>query len=320
MARPIETAPRMTLFLFAAATVVLAGCVSSSGADTAAPAAGAAPAGSDVSAAPAEFTEETGAVSGTVTTSDLQPIANAEVGMDGSHWTALSAADGSFSFSKIPPGDYIVEAGQLGYDVAQRAVRVEAGRVTNGVSIALEPIPVSEAYAQTYLFNGFITCSVGYALVLSEECGQGLQTPVGTFGTDPNNHIDWRFNLTTVENLDSLYLELTWRPGSAAAQQLAFNVAHGFTCTPDCGATTGPTYCGAFENFGRPVQKCRITVDDLQISSASKMPWDITGRAWAAPSPQTDMPNIVLQQAFTMFRTEFYGDAMPNGFSAVSDS
>jgi hypothetical protein len=269
-------------------------------------------------APPAEFDETTGAIRGVVLDPELLPVADAQVQLDQDDFETTTAADGSFSLSHVPPGTYTLYVAKLGYESVARATEVTAGRLTEDVSFTLEPLPVVEPFSRVEKFEGFITCSIGYEAVLSEECGQGLQTPVGTFGRDPNNRIDWAFNVTTTENLVAIYLELDWDAATAAAQQLAFNVAHGFTCIPSCGADI--TYCGAFDNFGQAVQSCHLETGDLGIDDpATQLPWDITARAWAAPSPATDPPNIVLQQSFTMYRTEFYGLGMTEGYSAVPD-
>jgi len=45
----------------------------------------------------------------------------------------------------------------------------------------------------------------------------------------------------------------------------------------------------------------------------------MTARAWGAQVGATELPNIVLEQRFKMYRTEFYGDSMPDGYSAIRD-
>jgi hypothetical protein len=80
----------------------------------------------------------------------------------------------------------------------------------------------------------------------------------------------------------------------------------------------GVNYCDT-DNNGPPVQRCQI--DDLKIKDpATQLPWDMTARAWGAPVAATEVPNIVLEQSFTMYRTEFFGLPMPEGFSAIADA
>lgn len=269
-------------------------------------------------APPGGFDENTGAVRGLVTDPELVPLVDVEVALIEAELQTRTALDGSFSFGMVPPGEYTLAAAKLGYEANSKRVSVRAGEETSGISIVLAPLPVVEAHIVQYQFKGFIACSVGYAGILSEECGEGLQTDFGTYGKNPNNKIDWKFNISTIENLETIFLELDWKPASAAAQQLAFNVAHGFKCTPGCGAVK--TFCGAFQNYGRPVQKCAIEGSGLGIKDPEKqLPFDITARAWAAPVEETEFPNIVVEQPFEMYRTEFFGEPMPEGYSQIRD-
>jgi len=271
-----------------------------------------------LSAPDAEFDQNTGAIRGTVIGSDFLPIVGAQVGLQGRGDVHTTAADGTFTFSRLEPGNYVVLVTKLQYEAASLATAVDANRATE-IEISLEPIPVVEPFWEVSQFTGFITCSVGYALVLSEECGAGAGTPAGRFGTDPNNKIDWTFNVeNTLEfpQLQTMYLELDWRPASAAASQLGFHVAHGFVCEPSCEEDTN--FCDVFENYGTPVQTCTVNVDQLGIDDpAAQLPYDITARAWAAPSGETESPNVVFQQPFTMYRTDFYSQGVPQGYSAV---
>jgi len=274
-------------------------------------------AGAPLSAPDAEFDENTGAIVGQVLSAEYEPLADAGVGLLGTDVQTTTALDGGFTLSHVPPGEYTLVAAKLGFRQGQATVRVEAGREADPVTLTLERVAVAEPYYKVEQFTGYITCSVGSAVLLSEECGQGLQTDVGTFGTNARNKIDWRFNLTTVEGLQDVYMELDWAPASAAATKLGFNVAHGFKCTPNCGSSM-PAYCGVFKNFGPPVQRCDIPIDKLGVKDPAKdLPWDITGRAWAAPVNKTDVPVVVLEQPFTMYRTEFYDMARPEGYTAV---
>lgn len=293
------------LFVFAAA----AGCVDSGGSS------GSGASEAPTAAPPADFDEETGALSGTVTDSELQPLSGAELLLEEAKVTAVSAQDGTFAFSSIQPGTHTLLAARLGYSSQGQKVTVVAGEELTGVRVLLEPLAVAEARAPVVQFKGLIVCSIGHAGVLSEECGEGLGTPVGTFGKNERNKIDWKYNVEDTKDLKTSYLELDWQPASPAAQQLAFNVAHGFSCTPGCAAKA--TYCGAFNNYGRPVQDCEVDEDTL--SKFKPLPWDITARAWAAPVPATSTPNIVLEQPFDMWRTDFFGEAKPENYSAVPD-
>ena len=267
-------------------------------------------------APPGEFDETTGAIAGIVFDSELQPISGVDIALFETEFITSSARDGTFTLSHVAPGDYVLLAATLGYEQRQTLVSVRAAEATP-VKVALQELPVSEPRAVLYIFEGFITCTIGAAEVLSEECGQGLATDVGTFGANPNNKIDWKFNYTADQaDLVGTLLELDWVPASAAADKLALHVANKFSCNPGCEAD-GPEYCNAFENFGPPPQRCYI--DDLEMKE-DEMPWEMTSRAWGAPVEATEVPNIVLEQKFTMYRTDFFGEMGAEDYSAIPDA
>jgi hypothetical protein len=288
--------------------VLFAGCVSQPNAEPP-------PSTSDV-APPAAFDDSTGAVSGIVTNIELQPIAGAQIGLQGTAFQSRTSRDGSFSFSLVPPGEYTLLAGGVGYSSVARKVLIEAGAETARIQVALAAIAFSEARAETFVFEGYIACTIGAFGFLSEECGEGLQTDIGTFGRNPNNKIDWHWNITENQtDLKGTLIELVWIPGSAAASQLTLYVANKFSCTPSCEAD-GPEYCDT-DNHGPPVQRCYI--DNLRIRDGD-YPWHMTARAWGAPVPANEPPNVVVEQKFTMYRTDFYGVMGARDFTAVPDT
>jgi carboxypeptidase family protein len=294
-------------------STVISGCI----AESATPGLGTTAQPTLSAAPPGAFDDTTGAVTGLVVNEELQPIPTAEVALADTEFRTRAALDGSFSFSHVPPGEYLLQSGALGYTSAAQVLSVGVGEVTTA-RVQLAALPVFQPRVDLYVFEGYITCTVGMFGVLSEECGQGLQTDVGTYGTNPNNKIDWKWNVTDVKNLETMVIEMDWEPGSAAAAQLTLYVAHGFRCTPSCTAEGGEEYCDT-DNHGPPVQVCRI--DDLKINNAdTDLPWDMTSRAWGAPVEATEVPNIVLEQAFTMYRTEFFGMPMESGYSAIPDA
>jgi hypothetical protein len=291
-------------------SLLVAGCTGAQAPATANPVPTRAPDG--------QFNDDTGAIVGQVVDPEFLPVADAELLVLGTDLRTRTALDGSFSISFVPPGNHKLVAAKLGYHSGQAQVKVEAGQKTDLVEVVLTPLPVLQPRMVLDQFTGLITCSIGVPSLLSEECGTGVGTPVGHFGANDRNKIDWRFNVTTLEGLTSIFLELDWVPQSAAATKLGFNVAHNFKCTPSCSGT--PRYCNVFQNYGPPVLTCHIAADKLGIKNPeTELPWDITARAWAAPVKATDNPpvNVVLEQTFTMYRTEFYDMEKPQDYTAV---
>lgn len=321
MARPVAArlSPALLLAL-PLGLAVLSGCFSNSSV----PELEASPA--PVAAAEARFDESTGAVDGLVRDDELQGLAGAKVQIRELEVLTTSAEDGRFSFSFVPPGRYTLEAQKLGFEQTTLSIRIEPGQVLQA-RLELQPIPVVKVYRSVSMWNGHVTCSVGFSAgtypvagnlgFFSEECGHGVQNPATreVIGRNPNNKIDWGWLLTKdadVLNLRTILIELDWTPASAAAQQLALHVAHDFVCTPGC--TGSPTYCDVFSNYGKAPVRCQIDNGTLGVKKESQLPWRMTARVWAAPSLP---PNVVLEQDFTMYRTYFYGDPMPQGYTAI---
>ena len=118
--------------LLAVSLIVLSGCIAAP-----TPSATDAPAPSE-----ATTTAETGAIDGSVTTDELQPIPNAQVALQGDNRSTVSASDGSFSFSNLDPGTYTVLVAGLGYFSNQKTVSVVAGEAVK-VTIILDKIPIA---------------------------------------------------------------------------------------------------------------------------------------------------------------------------------
>ena len=118
------------------------------------------PAGADdkdvpVAAGPAEFDETTGAISGSVTTSDLSPVAGAQVGILPSDiiiepFVVLTDVAGQFTFSHVPPGTHTLQTSALGFDAVSKRTTVEAGAVAS-VQFILTELPSEEPYMNTIM-------------------------------------------------------------------------------------------------------------------------------------------------------------------------
>src|SRR5687767_10855226 len=65
----------------------------------------------------------TGSIAGTVTTDEMEPIPNAEVGVIGIDAVVTTDAQGAFTFNDVAPGTYNVLANALGFE--QRGKKVD---------------------------------------------------------------------------------------------------------------------------------------------------------------------------------------------------
>ena len=84
---------------------------------------------------------QTGAVAGRVTEAETEaPIAAAAVSLVGTHWRALTGADGRYRIDDIAPGEYTLRVERLGYEEATRRV-VIAGAQTVQADFVLKRAP-----------------------------------------------------------------------------------------------------------------------------------------------------------------------------------
>jgi iron complex outermembrane receptor protein len=86
---------------------------------------------------PARPTAPTGSLSGTVTSLEGIPVADATVEVVELRRRAAVAPDGSFSFSALPPGDYLLEAVSPRLGAAVQRVKVAAGG-TSDITLVLD--------------------------------------------------------------------------------------------------------------------------------------------------------------------------------------
>ena len=114
--------------------------------------AGAPPPSGGVQAGPAEFDDSTGALEGTVTTPELEPIGGAAVGLQAETLpepVATTSDDtGRFVLNRLSPGTYRLDIQALGFQSQARSVEIVAGRAES-LSFILEPLPTDSPYQRT---------------------------------------------------------------------------------------------------------------------------------------------------------------------------
>lgn len=185
-----------------------------------------------VSSGPAEFDENTGALAGIVTDSELAPIAEAQVGLPKSDLipediVVLTDTAGRFTMSNVPPGDHDLFVQALGYQSKASKVGVVAGAVTD-VNVALERLPSDEPYhlvdirkaavtavmykasPQCLYFSSYVppgTPVSGYATLL-KTCGGAR------FGCDPSANCEVHYvdQASRESDVKTIHAEAAWTP------------------------------------------------------------------------------------------------------------
>jgi hypothetical protein len=133
--------------------VVLAGCTTSTPSDVQPTA--------PVASGPAQYSDTTGAIEGFVTDEEIQPVADAEVGLlQLPDQRVRTDAQGRFAFSNLDPGRYTVAVQKLGYTAAATSVDVVVGE-TKLASIVLSVLPIQVPYPELIIHRGIIENGVG---------------------------------------------------------------------------------------------------------------------------------------------------------------
>lgn len=101
----------------------------------------------------------TGGIRGVVVDQAISPVGGVLVTISGG-LTAESAEDGTFNFTKLQPGEYLVSAGKPGFKAAQTTTTVVAGdpepRV---VKLLVERLTTATAYLEHYKLEGYYECA-----------------------------------------------------------------------------------------------------------------------------------------------------------------
>ncbi|MBI2077798.1 MAG: carboxypeptidase regulatory-like domain-containing protein [Euryarchaeota archaeon] len=106
----------------------------------------------DARSGPVDFDDTTGAIEGTVTTPELDPIPAAQVGLRSDSLpepvTASTDESGRFVLNRLAPGQYRMDVQALGFQAQARAIEVTAGKAET-LSFILEPLPTDDPYQRT---------------------------------------------------------------------------------------------------------------------------------------------------------------------------
>ncbi|MEA3166908.1 MAG: Carboxypeptidase regulatory-like domain, partial [Thermoplasmata archaeon] len=155
--------------------------------------------------------------SGVVVDEAIRPVAGATVDVTDSGLNATTGDDGAFMLP-VPVGGHLVEVRHPDFAPVQQTVEVpETG--LRGFTLRLS-LSASEApYSVLLKYDGFVVCSLGISLIFSEECGEGVGTPVGRFGKQANNAIRYDFQSES-PSLKTAVVEQVWEPTSDAGREM----------------------------------------------------------------------------------------------------
>ena len=194
--------------------------------------------GPGVTAGPAAFDDTTGGIEGSVTDTELVPVAGALVGIltsasSAEPITVMTDEAGRFSISHVPPGSQTLQVSALGYGSTSKRVEVVPGQVAT-VQLVIEKIAIETARSFTNVYKLALDA---YMYRLTPQCmflsdslppsGVGpvednrnrLKTCSGQrLGCDPSANCEVHFTDEFGPNMTwtAMVLEMTWQAQSGA--------------------------------------------------------------------------------------------------------
>lgn len=112
--------------------------------------------------------QETGQITGLVTSDVGQPVGGALVAIQGPNLSAVTAPNGRYTITNVPAGSHVVRTSSVGYATIELTVTVEAGSpAVLDIRLDAEAIELAEIVAVGYgtQRRGEITGEIGRAHV-----------------------------------------------------------------------------------------------------------------------------------------------------------
>ena len=89
---------------------------------------------------------QNGSISGTVSDADGNPLAGANVSVEGTSMGAATTTSGAYSISGVPAGSYTVTASYIGYESSNQSVDVSAGSAQADFSLATSALAGADVF------------------------------------------------------------------------------------------------------------------------------------------------------------------------------
>ena len=247
-------------------------------------------------------------LAGVVVDEAIRPLAGAVIDVTDAGLNATAGENGEFQLP-VPVGAHVLEVRHPDYAPLRQEVQVpETG--LRGLTLQLT-LPASQApYASVAKFEGFVVCSLGVSVVFSEECGEGVGTPVGRFGKQANNAIRHDFRPES-PSLKTVVVEQAWEPTSDAGREMLVLLNTAWTCEPACGGEA----VGAGAMQGPSPLLLRVDEADLAVHLADP---EAVFTTYTLARNDAAQINVLLNQPFQLFVSTFYREAAPEGYSIVS--
>jgi hypothetical protein len=288
------------------ASLLIAGCT---GGDST----GATAQSSSASATYEPPTADTASVKGLIVDDEEKPVVGARIALldvPGRDVEATSDAAGGFGFGDLPPGSYRLAVSQLGYEAFVRKVDLVGGETTE-VKVVLKPIAVVTGTHDTKEIAGFLGCSATVYTAQSARPQQRLVCAEVAAGQSwyPNHKNDHKW--TVPKGYATHLAELDWKANTASAKELLFLITTSLDCTP--------AVCLVSSSFSPDKTGPRpLSIRTDAKSTLPNGPVDVFSKAFSGVSSgATPTAVVVLDQKYTIYVTNFFGEPMPEVWTAT---
>lgn len=250
----------------------------------------------------AAVTESTGSVTGQVMTLELEFLANVEVGLlnrTGDLRLGKTDRMGNFTFNGMPAGPYRVQISDPCCKIATMQVDVVAGKVTqaNMQVTRLTDADLKTPFVSEEEWQGLLSCAVGVLTTDVEPCRY----------SDPNDDFAHLFNIT--EGIQELRLGVDWKRGSTSLTDELKILVYNRNCG-GCGSRFGAA-------IGPP--PLYVTITDTNIDRESARFYNINGSMDMEYLIGPGSNNVVYQQSFTVYWSEFYHRLAPGDYDPIPE-
>ena len=274
-----------------------------------------------------EATPTTGVIRGVVVDEAIRPIAGVAIALTGNGLALdkTTGEDGFFGFQDLAPGTYFLAASKLGYAPTQGSTDVVAGDSEPPV-VKLQMLTdvASLPYASSHKWEGFMQCGLSVIAL----CGAGTGLPV------VGNVTQDRFSTTVLVDGVPLFIqsESVWDTTTAASNQLWLWHSNG---NKESGGFNGTRNAYAWRQGPSPLIMTSNTteIEESEYGTNNDL-WlrmftgSVEGtRNPADPEncyPGTVGPDVYcggvgfsLNQAFTVYTTQFFGYLPPEGWRFI---
>jgi hypothetical protein len=263
------------------------------------------------SAAPEPKVDEGRVVRGIVVDEELRPISGAQISQLGGDANATTSSDGAFRLIGLPPlRDILLQARHAAYRSQTVSVNLEFVPEAE-VRFVLPGGPTTAGYHITNITRGEITCQVAAG---SHHGSPGFyKYSCEDLVSDATSLSDERVRVPVEPGVTVVIVELVWEPQSQAADVMGLTV---YASTVE-----EELLIGSIHSFpGGHYISMKASTAALQ--SAKTRGGYIDSLVHVDPGTLDEhIPNagIVVNQAFTLYTTAFYGEIPSPVWSALTE-